>query len=214
MTVQEIINLAQSHVQEAYETPVWISYINAALDDLTPVAKLLKSKDNISVTPTNGKAVIDLASDPDLKQIHEVVAVYYTPTGGNIEQLARLPFTDNTSKGWKRSHDTIILQNIGDGGTVRVDYYKKLSHVSSTADVPELPEQYHNLLVLYVCAKSQQREEELNDKNDFYSEYLLGKQAFALDRIWEIEPWNRKFIRRARIAAMVGALGSIGEGGQ
>lgn len=213
MTVQEIINFCQQQVQEVYDNPTWIQFINAALDDLTPVAKMLKSKDNIAVTPSGGKATVELASDEDLAKLHEVISVYYTPQGGSQEQLARIPWTDNVSKGWKRDATSIVVQGVsGSSGTVRVDYYKKLDHVSSTSDTPELPSQYHNLLILYVCAKSQQREEELNDKNDFYNEYLLTKQAFAIDRIWEMEPYNRKYIRRARIASMIGAVGGSGGG--
>jgi len=211
MTVQDIINFCQQQVQEVYDNPTWIRFINAALDDLTPVAKMLRSKDNVAVTVVNGKATITLSSDEDLAKLHEAIAVYYTPQGGSQEQLARIPWTDNVSKGWKRDAVSIVIQGVsGNSGTVKVDYYKKLDHVSSTSNTPELPDQYHNLLILYVCAKSQQREEELNDKNDFYSEYLLAKQAFALDRIYEMEPHNRKLIRRARIAAMIGAGGSGG----
>lgn len=205
MTVQEIIDFCQQQVQEVYDAPTWIKYINAALDDLTPVAKMLKSKDGIPVTPANGRAVIELASDADLAKLHEAIAVYYTPTGGSQEQLARLPWTDNVSKGWKRDATSIVLQGVsGTSGTVKVDYYKKLDHVTSTADTPELPEPYHNLLILYVCAKSQQREEELNDKNDFYAEYLMAKKAFALDRIYEMEPHMRRLIKKARVAMLLG----------
>ncbi|HHW41258.1 MAG TPA: hypothetical protein GXX19_08940 [Syntrophomonadaceae bacterium] len=205
MLVSEVINLAGLQAEEVYDDPTWIKYINMALDDLTPVAKVLKKKENINTTLTEGKGTIDLISDPDLSQSHEILYVY-----ANGEQLARLPINDNISKGYKITAGQILLQGLtGVSATCRVDYYARLGHVSSLSDDLEttagLPAEYHNLVVLYCCAKSQQKEEELNDKSDFYNEYMLGKRQMALDRIWEMEPHNRKFIRKTRIAALIGA---------
>lgn len=205
MTVAEVIATVQLQVEEVYDDPTWISFINMALDDLTPVAKILQKKENISVTLTDGTGVIDIASDSDLLQAHEYLHVY-----ANGEMLRRLPVTDNVSKGWKLLADKIIIQGLsGTSATCRVDYYQRLKHVSSLGDdleaVSGLPAQYHPLVVLYCAAKSQQKEEELDDKTDFYNEYLLGKQQMAIDRIWLMEPQNRKLIRRARIAALIGA---------
>lgn len=205
MTVAEIIAAAQLQAEEVYDDPTWISYINLALDDLTPVAKVLKKKENISVTLISGQGTITIATDQDLSQAHEFLNVF-----ANTEMLRRLPVTDNVSKGWKLLAGEIILQGLsGTSATCRVDYYQRLKHVSSLSDdletVSGLPAQYHPLVVLYCAAKSQQKEEELNDKNDFYSEYILGKRQLAIDRIWLMEPQNRKFIRRARIAQLIGA---------
>ena len=206
MTVAEIIAAAQLQAEEVYDDPTWISYINMALDDLTPVAKVLKKKENISVTlTTGGQGTITIATDQDLSQAHEFLNVF-----ANGEMLRRLPVTDNVSKGWKLLAGEILLQGLsGTSATCRVDYYQRLKHVSSLSDdletVSGLPAQYHPLVVLYCAAKSQQKEEELNDKTDFFNEYILGKRQMAIDRIWEMEPANRKFIRRARIAALIGS---------
>lgn len=205
MIVAEIIAAAQLQAEEVYDDPTWLLYINACLDDLTPVAKVLKTKENISVTLTAGRGTINVLTDTDLAQAHEFRYVY-----ADSEMLRRLPITDNVSKGWKLVAGSILLQGLsGTSATCRVDYYQRLKHVTSLSDdieaVSGLPAQYHPLIVLYCAAKSQQKEEELNDKNDFYNEYLLGKRQMAIDRIWEMEPENRKFIRKARIAALIGA---------
>jgi hypothetical protein len=205
MTVAEIIALTQVQAEEVYDDPTWISYINMALDDLTPVAKVLRKKENLNVTLTGGQGTINVAADQDLSQAHEFLSVF-----ANSEMLRRLPVTDNVSRGWKLLTGEILLQGLsGTSATCRVDYYQRLKHVISLSDdletVSGLPAQYHLLVVLYCAAKSQQKEEELNDKNDFYSEYLLGKRQMAVDRIWEIEPHNRKFIRKTRIAQLIGA---------
>lgn len=205
MLVSEVISQARLQSEEVYEDSVWISYINMCLDDLTPVAKILKSKSDIAVALTDGKGTINILNDSELKYSHEILYVY-----ANGEQLLRLPVNDNNTPGYKVFTGEIVLQGLtGTSATCKVDYYCRLKHVSSLTDdieaVSGLPAQYHHLIVLYCAAKSQQKEEELADKNDFYQEYLLGKQNMAVDRIWMVEPQNRKLIRRARIAALIGA---------
>lgn len=59
--------------------------------------------------------------------------------------------------------------------------------------------------MLYAVAKANQKEKELTEKNDAFSEYIQGKNQLALERIWQMEPNNRKYIRKARIASMIGA---------
>lgn len=205
MTVSEVIATATLQVEEVYDDPTWITYINMALDDLTPVAKILRIKEGIVVPLTDGRGSIDIQSDPDLSQAHEILYVY-----ANNAQLRRLPPPDNVSRGFKLVAGRILLQGLsGTSATCRVDYYARLKHVSSLADdleqVSGLPSEYHHLVVLYCCAKSQQKEEEVTDEIDFRNEYYLAKQQMAVQRIWEMEPQNRKFIRATRIAALIGA---------
>lgn len=205
MIVSEIIERAQAQSEEIYDDPTWIQFINLGIDDLTPVCKVLKSKEDIAVTLTAGMGEVDIAADADLAKSHEILNTYFKPSAGTMEQLRPIPFSNNYSKGWKFIDGKVKLQNCGSvNGTARIDYYKKLDKVTSVGDTPEMPEQYHNLLILYSCAKSQQKEEELNDKNDFYNEYLMGKRNMAIDRIWIMEPYNRKYIKKARIAALIG----------
>lgn len=216
MTVAEIIAMAQIQAEEVYDNPTWIGFINAALDDLTTVAKLLKRETVVSLTVTAGAASIPLigvGANANLAAAQESINLYVLPTtpAGTQSQYRRLPMSDFVSAGWKMNLDAIEVQGIPPVGTVAVtvatvivDYYKKINAVTVIADIPEIPAQYHNLIVNYICAKSQQKEEELNDKNDFYGEYMRAKNDFALDRIWEMEPQNRKYIKRARIAAKAG----------
>jgi len=208
MTVQQIIDRIRRQTEEssvAYADAVLIDYINDALDDLTPVAKMLQSKSGIALTISSGNATIIITSDANLVKQHEVVNVYLTPTGGVEERLRRLPVGDLVSRGWWLFADRIELRNLGvTTGTARVEFYRKLAHVSAAADVPELPDQYHNLLVLYGCAKIQEREVAATLKRDFAAEYLAGRQLFALQRTWEMEPQNRPFIQQARLFSLLG----------
>ena len=216
MTAAEIIALARIRAEEAYDNPTWIGFINACLDDLTTVAKLLKRETVALCAVASGATSIPLTgvgANANLAAAQEILNLYVTPTtpAGPQSQYRRLPMSDFVSAGWKMNLDAIEVQGIPAVGgvavtvaTVIVDYYKKITPVTAIADIPEIPTQYHNLIVNYICAKSQQKEEELNDKNDFYAEYVRGKNDFSLDRMWEMEPSHRKYIKRARITAKVG----------
>lgn len=208
MTVVEIITKAQFMSDEEYDNAEWIGLINACLDDLTPIAKILATKENIDITVTNGKASFIINSDADLAKAHEIKNIYFTSNGSNIRELTRRALADNFSPGWKQTADSLLFQGLNDGdGTIRVDYYKRLTHVANTNDIPELPVAYHELIVLYLCAKAQQKEEELDDKNDFYTDYLRAKQIMALERIWQMEPENRGIIRNAKVLGTLGGQG-------
>ena len=208
MTVVEIITKAQFLSDEEYDNAEWIKLINACLDDLTPVAKMLTTKENINLAVVDGGASLSIASDPDLARAYEIRNIFFTPVDGSTRELKRRALADNYSPGWKQTADKLLFQGLGDNsGTIRVDYYKRLTHVANINDIPELPVVYHELIVLYLCAKAQQKEEELDDKNDFYAEYLRGKQNMALERIWQMEPENREMIRNVKVISSLGGQG-------
>ncbi len=211
MTVDEMITQAETRSEEVYDEPTWIGFINAALDDLTPVVKLLDQVTVANLTPSSGAVTIALSS-LSASPIHEFLTVYYQSTTPALspKQLWRISLNDHISEGWKLTSTSLVIPKIpvsspvSTAGSVIIDFYKKLEHVTDGDDIPELPVEYHQLLVMYMCSLSQQKEEELEDKRDFFSEYLLGKQTMALNRIWEMEPHNRKLIREHRINAALG----------
>ncbi len=206
MLVSKIISLAEAQSDESYDKEDWVDLINLCQDELTSVAKILETKEGIAVTVASGKASIAIASDADLAKQHRILNVYYTPilTGGTEGQLRRLQPQDNYSKGWKMDATKIYLQGLGieTAGTMRVDFYKKLTHIQSVSDAyvpdtPDIPEEYHGIYVSFLCSKSQQREEETEDQASFESQYNNAKQAFALERLMQMEPWNVKNLQNA-----------------
>lgn len=187
MRVSELIDLAEILSEEVYEPSVWIGFINAAIDDLTPVARMVATKENIPLTIIGKQARINMKDE--LSEFHDVLNVFYTPNGKGPRELRKLAIADNWNRGWKRIGDIAILQNVTDG-TARIDYFISMKHVKSKQEdiyeVTGLPEEYHQLILLYACAKSQQKEEELEDANHFYQEYAEKKQEFAQLRADEI----------------------------
>lgn len=208
MTGTEIATLVRQQTEQStttYNDSTILGYINRALDDLTPVAKMLMSKSGITLTITGGNASISISGDADLVTAHEFVDVYFTPSGGVEEWLRRLRYSDLTSRGWKRDTTAIKLQNLGAAsGTARVDYYKRLANLTAIENTPELPQEYHFLLVLFCCARIQEREGSFAFKRDFTQEYLVGKQNFAAHQIWEMEPHMRPLIQQARVIGLLG----------
>lgn len=222
MTVQELITICKQQVEENYPDTRWVEYFNLALDDLTPVSFLKDKKEDIAVTLSNGNGTINLAT-AGITNIFEVISVSYG-YGASLsfdtrkKILRQLETNDTVSEGWKYKDGVISLQNIEAFATsinVDIEYYKKLEHISYYGDlstvIPPIPSEYHELLILFACAKSQQKEEEINDKNDFYAEYLIKKNNYALNRMWQIEPQSRRFLRQARL---IGILGGTAQGGQ
>jgi len=206
VTVSEIIAAVQLQAGLVYDDPTWISFINLALDDLTPTAKVLKKKEDITVTLTEGKGTIDITADTDLKQAHEFLSVYTS-----TEMLRRLPITDNVSKGWKLLTGKIDLQGLtGASVTCRVDYYQRLKHVSTLADdietVSYLPAQYHPTVILYCAAKSQQERRRVKT---IRTTFIMSIYSVSVKWLLTVfGKWNlhlRKFIKRARIAQLIGA---------
>lgn len=220
MNVQEMIFQAQTRTEEIYLPQEWVGFLNAALDDLTPVAKMLHRIVIEDQEPdAQGNIIINIPGHPQLSRAHEILTVYYKSTNPvrKESKQKRVSIADEYSRGWKQTMDELRLQGITGSrrGDIILYVYKKLEHIEYQDDngsmhpdtgneIPELPEQYHQLIVMYMCSISQQKEEELEDKQDFYAEYLLGKRQMATERIWEMEPHNRKYIKEARIFAALG----------
>jgi hypothetical protein len=207
MLWEEIISLVEKQSDEDYDAADWVELINLCQDELTPIAKIKTEKNGISIAISNGKAEIVIANDEDITNAHRILNVYYTPTveGGKEVHLRRLQSFNNSAKGWKMDSTKIYLQGLGTetAGTVRIEFYKKLSHVTYAAGPPEafspaeseIPSEFHNIYVSFLCSKCQQREEEPEDKRDFETEYKEAKDAFALARVAHMEPWNLKYLQ-------------------
>jgi len=211
----------QTRTEEIYPAEKWVGFLNAALDDLTPVAKMLHRIVIEEQEPDDDDNIVLVISEHSaLQEAHEILTVYYKSTDPvrKEKKQKRVSIGDEYSPGWKQTMDELRLQNVkgSNQGDIVLYIYKKLPHIDYEDDgeggmhdntaqaVPDLPEQYHQLIVMYMCSISQQKEEELEDKQDFFGEYMLGKHQMAMERIWEMEPHNRKYIKEARVFAAIG----------
>lgn len=198
MLVSEAIESIEMLSDEMYEAEEWMQLINLCLDDLTPVAKRLAIVENVSAVVSNGKAEIDI-ENTDFNTVHEILNLRYCPDGGAFTKLRRLSPSNSFSKGWKQIYGKIELQGLEEEttGIVEADIYEKLPHVTDATDDIPLPEEHAHLVVEYVCAKAKVREEEPEMEQGFWGRYMQNKQEFASERLWQMEPQSRKFIRRS-----------------
>lgn len=209
MLYSAIITLAEKHSLERYDNSDWAELINKCLDELTPLAKVSKRKTDISIIVTSGAVTIDVSADADLAKAHEFLNVYAkVGTATTYTKLKRLAVDDEVSKGWKVIGEDIYLQGLGTAGATdkaQVDYYQKLTNVtvSTLSTEPEFPSEYHHIVFEYMVAMSADRE--FRQTSDHYVLYLRNKDAFALDRIWMMEPENRGAIEAIRLANKLGA---------
>lgn len=190
LNVFDIITAAREQTEESmrtYPDSLMLTYINMALADLTPVAKIVAFQEGVPLNINGVHATV-----PSPPTAHEIVAVYYVVGGtGRTELLRQLPLQDPVSRGWQQVSNMLRLRNLGTippGSTCTIDFYRRLVRVVSVTDVPDLSEQYRNLLVLYCCAKIQERAAVPALKTDFLGEYLATKQQFAMQRILDVAP--------------------------
>lgn len=199
MLIKEIIELTEAQSDESYSIQEWVELINMGLDDLSPFAKNLVNIYGKPVVVSGGEASIVMSTDSDLKDLQEVRKVFYTPAGGKKNRLRKLAQGDDYSTGWKVEADKLFLQGLGSevSGEINLALYKNLPHIAydsaakkftpASPPQPLRPHQHH-LLVLWLCTKSQQREEEAEDKRDFQREYDEAKSIFSMERMKEMEP--------------------------
>jgi hypothetical protein len=212
MTGEEIANEVREQTEQSvttYSNTVILDFINQALEDLGQQARILYTKSAIALTIVGGAAVITIASDTDLVKAHEFRDVWFTasaPTALSEVRLRRLAFADTFQHGWRLSTTSIHLQVLGStAGTARVDYYRKPTTMTAIGMTPDIPAEYHSLIIAFCCAKIQEREGAFSFKNNFINDYMIAKQNFIIDRIWAMEPENRMYIKQARLFGALGA---------
>lgn len=138
-------------------------WINRALDDLSQFARYKKK---VTINVVNG--VSDYLLPTDLLDVLIV--------GQNVPVLS---LNDFTSNGYKLVGDTLTLQPVPtESYTMDVIYIAPLPHVSNDDDVPAIPTNFHNLLVLYAVAKAKYADEEESMQMNAMNEYQSRKQDF------------------------------------
>jgi len=184
MTGNDIVAAASALTEETYDNTTWLSWINACLDDLSQVAY---RPGRATISLTAGTYEYDLPSG-----VQEVTGAVYKTAAGISTPLRQLHPLDMYSEGWKLL-DKIVLQNIAvsTGDSLVVNYYRTLAHLTDLTQTPELEAQYHELIVLYCAGRSRQKEEELEERADYYNEYLQRRAYYAEVRRRQVAPWER-----------------------
>jgi hypothetical protein len=147
-------------IDESYDSAVLNNWINRALADLTPVAKK-EAKATLTSPYT-------LPAD-----LHEIV--YVIQNGQTLEEVA---IYDHYKSGYEVWGDTLTLQHAADQ-PIDLYYFKRLSPLVNDTDVPEIEEEFHDLLILYTLGHIQFEDEDYDDRPDALGRYQSRKQEFS-----------------------------------
>lgn len=162
MNLEELRDEINKDIDDDLDNNVLTGWINRALDDLTPFAQY-KKKTTINVL--TGVSDYPLPID-----ILDVVLV---------DTLPRLPLNDFTSYGYKVMGNTLTLQpEPTEDSTTQLIYNATLPHLEEDEDVPAIPSNFHNLLILYTIAKFKYQDEELGFQGNAMQEYERKKQDY------------------------------------
>jgi hypothetical protein len=166
MNLKQLIAEVNKDIDDSLANADITGWLNRALDDLSPYAKLKKS------------AVLSLV--PNQKQytlptdLMEIVHIF----DGSLK-MNRIPMDDFYSYGYKQWGNAIIIQPTPQE-TKNLDlyYHARLPHLVNPDDVPAIPEEYHDLLVLYAVAKAKYQDEEESMQVNAMNEYYARREQF------------------------------------
>lgn len=157
-----------------------LDLINRCLGDL---ALLVKKESSTNYTIVSGNSY---ALPADFHELVDVVMVNTANTDKQYTVLQPLKKTDYTNKGYKIWGGNLSLQNGLDSGEIDFFYYRKLTQITTTDQIPEVDEPYHDLFIHYTLGNLQYMEDDYEfrpdalgryyQRKDEYQAYLNGKQ--------------------------------------
>ncbi|UVI31214.1 phage adaptor protein [Paenibacillus spongiae] len=180
MQLKEIVSQVNGDVEEEYDAATIVGWVNRALDDLTPIAKM---EAYISYS-------IDSANSYPLPADYHNDAMLLV----NDYQWNERPLSDRKSTGYRKWAGKLSLQgSVPSSGTIDLYFYRRLKHLSTDKmeAEPEIEPEYHDLLIHYAAGMIQFTEEEY-DRPDAMGKYNQRKEEYAAYKISQLPP---SFIR-------------------
>lgn len=181
MNLKQLIAEVNKDIDDSLANADIIGWLNRALDDLSPYAKL-KKYTSITTVPNQSQYTL-----PD-----DVMDIVHVMDSSQI--YLRIPMSDLTSYGFKQWGNSLIFQPIPrESKTIDIYYHARLPHLVNPNDVPAIPEEYHDLLVLYAVAKAKYKDEEesmqVNAMNEYYArrdQFIAFNQSSEVYQIQEV----------------------------
>lgn len=169
MNVQEIIDEITKDIDnDTIDNSVFIGWINRCIDDLTPLAK----KEDLKTA--------DIAAENSYSVPDDLLEVFMVLVNGCQYYPVRI--NEQYKQGYKLWGNVLSLQCGPDTGEIELYYYKRLSHVASVTDTPEIDAAFHDLFVLYTTAYNQYSEhgdDWAQRQGDALNRYNQRKQDFT-----------------------------------
>ena len=166
MKLSEILREINKDIDDSLPNGDLIGWVNRALDDLTPYANVQKST---TITLVPDQKAYDVPAD--------LLRVSYLLDDN--KPLFPVQMNDFNSYGYKRWGNQFILQPTPEEvKTLDLYYQARLPHLINSDDVPSIPEEFHDLLVLYATAMAKYQDEELEMQQEVMQRYLIRKETF------------------------------------
>ena len=145
VNLQELILQVNRDVDDIFENGDIQHWLNRALDDITPIARIEKK-----VTLTYPYT---LPNDvQDMERVMQTNKVF-----------PRIPVGEQSQQGYWVWGNELMIPG-GNQQPIEVYYYKKLSHLKGMEDVPEIDSPYHDLLILYAVGQLQFMDGDYGDR--------------------------------------------------
>jgi hypothetical protein len=177
MNLSQIIKQVNRDVDDSFNSADITEWLNRCLDDLTPYVKK-QARTAYTIDSSNQYAL-----PSDYFDLVELVLTTSDSNGNtNVSPLRSLQVRDYDSKGYKVWGESFSLQKGPTDGLMDLFYYRKLTRLVNGADVPEIDEPFHDLLILYGIAQSQFMDEEPQREADAFTRYTARKQEYIAYR--------------------------------
>lgn len=168
MKLSDLIKEVNKDIDDSLSNGEIIGWLNRALDDLTPYAKYQELQ---TISLISDQKEYSLPAN-----IFEIVHLLDENSGISFNQI---PMQDFSSTGYKKWGGKLIFQPIPKKNqAISLYYHARLPHLINPDDIPSIPEEFHDLLVLYAVSKAKYQDEEESMQNNAMQEYLMRKEQF------------------------------------
>ncbi|WP_057766693.1 phage adaptor protein [Cytobacillus praedii] len=167
MKLSELIKEVNKDIDDSLSNAEITQWLNRGLDDLTPYVKHQKHQ--------TYEVIADQSKYPLPTDLVNIVYLF----DESNKRVNLVQFDDFSSTGYKMWGNDLILQPTPKlDSEMNLYYHARLPRLVNPDDIPVLPEQYHDLLVLYAVAKAKYQDEELEMQSSAWSDYLRRKDEF------------------------------------
>lgn len=161
MNLSQMVDEVNKDLDDSLDSGDITGWINRALDDLTPIAKA-------EAKHTSPSHTFPLPEDY-FEAVHLFVG---------DEEFFPIEIRDRINKGYCIWGNELSVKKGEESEEVELYYYKRLTHLEDSEDVPEIDPAFHDLLILYAIAYSQFADEEPERQMDAMNRYMVRKREF------------------------------------
>lgn len=202
-TVQELINRLEYLVDDDVSPEIAVMLFNMAQEDLSEVAGYTKIAETDFYRGADNINLPDDLVDLEEVMVRKSGETDYTKRilDAFVHKYEDLPPGSSEIERYELLDDVLYFKPRAPyNGSVRIKYYALLPEIPIEMNYrPKLRTAYHRAFPLYAAAKYMQNwKDELNAKQDFYSEYLEVKASLFQDTLERKQKTKSQFVIKTR----------------